>query len=73
MFLPVTAHRPAMPFTEERNQIPQAIGRIIVAAAVLIRIHLKEVLRPVRIVLQRRQCLHEPLASLVDALSRMFD
>ena len=38
-----------------RHQIPQTIRRIIAANTILIGIHLQHILRPIRIVLQRRK------------------
>jgi len=41
-------------------EIPRSIRRIIAADALLIRIHRQHILRPIRIVLKRRQRLNEP-------------
>ena len=49
-----------------RHQIPERIRRIIAPDAILVSVHLQNVLRPVWIMLQRRQCLHQPPAPLVN-------
>jgi len=49
-----------------RESAGPAIRRIITCGAVLIAIHLQNILRPIRIMLQRRQAFHEPTAALVD-------
>jgi uncharacterized phage protein gp47/JayE len=45
-----------------RDQVPQTIRRIVAAHPILIRIHLQHILRPIRIVLQRRQALDQARA-----------
>ena len=47
-------------------QVPKAIRRIIAADTILIRIYLENILRPIRIVLQRRQTLDQSSAPLVN-------
>jgi len=49
-----------------RHQIPQTIRRIIAASTILIGIHLQHILRPIRIVLQRRQTFNQSGAPLVE-------
>ena len=52
-----------------RHQIPQRVRRIIAAVPVLVRIHFKNVLRPVWIVLERRfMCGHYTITSTIVAV-----
>jgi hypothetical protein len=53
-----------------RDQIPQRVRGIIPADAILIRVHLEHVLGPARIVLKRRQCLHQAPATPVNEQCR---
>jgi len=53
-----------------RDQIPNTIRRIIAPNAIIIHVHFQNILRPVRIVLQRRQAFHEPSATLVNEKAR---
>ena len=49
-----------------RDQIAQAIRRIIAANAIIVRICLQNIFGPVRIMLQRRQSFQQATASLVN-------
>jgi hypothetical protein len=40
-----------------RDQVPEAVGCIVSADTILITIHFQNILRPIRIMLQRRQRL----------------
>ena len=55
-------HRPRL----RRHQIPERIRRIIAADAILVGIHLQHILRPIRIVLQRRQTFQQPRTPLMN-------
>ena len=47
------------------NEIAKAVGRAVSADAFCIGVHFQNVLRPIRIVLQRRQALDQSSAALV--------
>ena len=41
------------------NEITEAVGGVVAAVAVFVRIHFEHILRAIRIVLQRRQAFNE--------------
>jgi hypothetical protein len=55
-----------------RHQIPQRIRAIVPAGAILIGIDLQHVLRPIRIMLQRRQRFQQPPAPPMNKQPRRY-
>ncbi len=45
-----------------RDQIPQRVRGIVSADAIFARVHFQNILRAIRVMLQRRQALHQPAA-----------
>jgi hypothetical protein len=66
MYLTVLSASAAPLSRLRRDQITQAVRSVIAPNTILIRIHLEHILRPIRIVLQRRQSFHQPRTPLLD-------
>jgi len=50
-----STHRPPHDLGLRRYQVPQRVGRVVSSLAIIVRIHLKHILGPIRVMLQRGQ------------------